>query len=606
MPSPGPVLASAASNTPATTIAAPTPATATASGPVWENDALEGVESEPTTAGGRALRAARNAALVAALVVVVAYASGIWFVPLWLANLAGHLPAADSVVWRLAFPLTSLLNPGALTAVLAGAVPGTVVDITGLPFFSEAAPFFLVGVGLEVVVSVYVCHLRTYRMNDALGSLACGLLNQVGGAAFAISMAPAYTAIWEAVGWSGASVTSPVSWWVGFLWIDFGYYAFHRASHELAWMWASHGVHHSSEEYNLTTALRQNLMDGVFGFAVYLPAALFVPLPLAAAHKSFNLLWQYYIHTRTVGRLGPLEWVLNTPSHHRVHHARNPAGIDRNFAGVFIIWDRLLGTFVDEGTLTEPLVFGVVPPIRGFSPLWANVVEWQGLLDRALAAPGLLPKLSLLCRRPGTRYSPKAAAFTYAPVPPVGHRVNPAGRWDPGVVVHPALAAYVWAHFALLAAVFFVGGAAWRAPSTAALGALIFGVSLHALTGFFEGDPWAPFIDAVRCAALAAVAATAAAAATNPATPTPLLRVIPWAASLPLSPAVATAAAALFAACVVGNLAAIVASPALRAAAAAKCGAAARLASWYAARFSGAPLPAPAAAPAADAAKKAA
>ena len=171
------------------------------------------------------------------------------------------------------------------------------------------------------------------------------------------------------------SPRSPAAWIALFFAVDLCYYAYHRASHRVNLLWAGHVVHHSSEEYNFSVALRQSwfgqqLTEWVF----FLPLALagFAP-SMFVVMLTLNTLYQFFIHTRLVGRLGPLEWVLNTPSHHRVHHGVNPRYVDRNYAGVFIVWDRLFGTFEPEGD--EP-VYGLVKPLGSFSPLWANVHRW--------------------------------------------------------------------------------------------------------------------------------------------------------------------------------------------------------------------------------------
>ena len=350
------------------------------------------------------------------------YASGLAFVPVWIAIEARGVPEPDSVLWRLVFPLQSLTSPTALHDVVASGDP------TRLPWFDEAAPWFLLAVVVEVVIDVALLGGRLYALNDAVGSLALGLLSRVGGAAFTVSMAPAYTAIFERWSFGGAKIETVWTWWVGFLAVDGAYWVFHLASHKLGWLWASHSVHHSSEYYNLTTALRQPLIDGIAAFVPYLAAAFVVPLPVVMAHKSFNLLWQFYLHTQVIGRLpAPIEYIFNTPSHHRVHHGRNPRAIDRNFASIFILWDRACGTFEDEdgpgAAAAGPLVFGVVPPLRSFSPVVATASEWLTIARKMRAARGVANKAALLVLGPAWRYSAKAGGVRATAVPPIGHRL---------------------------------------------------------------------------------------------------------------------------------------------------------------------------------------
>jgi hypothetical protein len=144
-------------------------------------------------------------------------------------------------------------------------------------------------------------------------------------------------------------------------------------------IWATHVVHHQSEEYNLTTALRQSMFQGLMSAPFYLPLAVmgFPPLMMLLAVTA-NTLYQFWIHTRLVDRLGPLEWVLNTPSHHRVHHGIDPQYVDKNYAGVLIVWDRLFGTFAPE---KEPVHYGTVKPLKSWNPVWANLAGWKDIWD---------------------------------------------------------------------------------------------------------------------------------------------------------------------------------------------------------------------------------
>lgn len=168
---------------------------------------------------------------------------------------------------------------------------------------------------------------------------------------------------------------SPWSWIGGFLLVDFAYYLFHWMSHRVNFMWAAHAVHHQSEHYNLSVALRQSWLQQVYSGFFYLPLALTgLPVGPFFLMSSLNTLYQFWIHTQLIDRLGPLEWFLNTPAHHRVHHGVDDEYIDRNYAGVFIIWDRIFKTFIDE---QFPPQYGVVKPLRSWNPGWANWEVWR-------------------------------------------------------------------------------------------------------------------------------------------------------------------------------------------------------------------------------------
>lgn len=286
-------------------------------------------------------------------------------------------------------------------------------------------------------------------------------------------------------------------------------------------MWASHAVHHSSTEYNLTTALRQNLINAVFGHFLYLPAALFVPFRLVASHMVFNLLYQYWIHTRMIGRLPwIIEFVFNTPSHHAVHHGRNPACIDKNFAGMLILFDRLYGTFFDEAwmpvlkqaedgkpvvgpdgqPLREEIVYGVIPPLQSISPITANLIEWQDLWHRLRTTPRWVDRLKIPFISPGWRYSAKESGLKWVPVGPIGHKYNPVRGYEPpspGVFA----STYAVVQLLLLAAVYFIPTIPWGTPLNGVIGALLFAPSLHCVTSILECGRRALRWEAVRLVA---------------------------------------------------------------------------------------------------------
>ncbi|MEW6362351.1 MAG: sterol desaturase family protein [Acidobacteriota bacterium] len=168
--------------------------------------------------------------------------------------------------------------------------------------------------------------------------------------------------------------------WIALFFIDdFAYYWFHRVSHESRLFWNFHVVHHSSEYFNLSVAVRQSWFSGLLHWIFYAPIMLlgFAPWMFATMH-GFNLIYQFWIHTRFIDRLGPLEYVLNTPSHHRVHHGVNNPYLDKNYAGVLIIWDRLFGSFVAE---TEEPTYGIIKPVNTYNPIRINLHAWQEMLD---------------------------------------------------------------------------------------------------------------------------------------------------------------------------------------------------------------------------------
>ncbi len=187
-------------------------------------------------------------------------------------------------------------------------------------------------------------------------------------------------------------------WLAAFLVEDLCYYAFHRFHHTTRIGWAAHVNHHSSEHYNLAVALRQSWTTPFTGFWFWLPMPLlgFHPL-MVFTLQSTSLIYQFWIHTQLINRLGAAEWVLNTPSHHRVHHGSNPQYIDRNFAGVLIIWDKIFGTFEPE---QEPVKYGLTKNIHSFNPLVIAFHEWRALLQSMRGLNGFLPRLREAFRAP--------------------------------------------------------------------------------------------------------------------------------------------------------------------------------------------------------------
>jgi sterol desaturase/sphingolipid hydroxylase (fatty acid hydroxylase superfamily) len=196
--------------------------------------------------------------------------------------------------------------------------------------------------------------------------------------------------------------TSPSALAALFIGSEFLYYWQHRASHRIRWMWATHSVHHSTTRFNLTAAIRLGWTGSISGnFLFFLPLTLFGFHPMMViAMLGINLFYQFFIHTEFVPRLGPLEWVLNTPNHHRVHHASNDACLDRNYGGILIVFDRLFGTFA-EPPAHQPLRYGLVGGKPSFNPVKTALGEWIAMLRDARNAKGTGAKLRALFGPPG-------------------------------------------------------------------------------------------------------------------------------------------------------------------------------------------------------------
>jgi alkylglycerol monooxygenase len=245
----------------------------------------------------------------------------------------------------------------------------------GMNYVEIAIPFFILAMLVEFLYGKLVKR-QTYRLADTVNSLQLGTLSRLMDVLRLGFSAVVFGAL---VGWLGISqwsMDSAWQWVAAFVAYDFCYYWKHRYGHEWRIMWASHIAHHQSEEFNLSTALRQTGTD-YLGFVFYIPLYLAgVPATAVITVGSLNLIYQFWVHTEHIRRLGPLEWIFVTPSNHRVHHARNPEYIDRNYGGVFILWDRLFGTFQDERA-DVPCVYGITTGLKSWNPLWANLHFWS-------------------------------------------------------------------------------------------------------------------------------------------------------------------------------------------------------------------------------------
>jgi len=262
-----------------------------------------------------------------------------------------------------------------------------------------AIPFFFLLILLEFLYG-FARGRNTYRINDTINSLSLGSISRLQGLVILGFSGLIYE--WIVANYQLTQLPDTSIWvWVScFVLYDLAYYWKHRLGHEMAIFWGSHVAHHQSEDFNLGTALRQTSID-FYGFLFYLPFFfLGYPAEILFTVVSLNLIYQFWVHTEHVPKLGPVEWLFVTPSNHRVHHARNKMYVDRNYGGVFIIWDRIFGSFQDELD-EEPVVFGLRKPLNSWNPVWANVhVYWRLILD-SLHAPGLSNKFKIWFKPPG-------------------------------------------------------------------------------------------------------------------------------------------------------------------------------------------------------------
>ncbi|KAM9512598.1 LOW QUALITY PROTEIN: alkylglycerol monooxygenase [Salvelinus alpinus] len=281
------------------------------------------------------------------------------------------------------------------------------------PYFQQATTFFMGLMVVELVVSLLKDGAQL-AFSDVVTSVSAGIISRMPtlfASGFEITT---YIYMWNnfcllELPWDSAA------WWLAFLAVDFAYYWVHRFAHELNLLWATHQVHHSSEYYNLSTALRQSLTQQFSSWVFYLPMALAVPPSVFAVHIQFNLVYQFWIHTEVIRDMGPLEWVLNTPSHHRVHHGRNYYCIDKNDRGTLIIWNRLFGTFAPDG---DKVVYGLVHKTNTLEILHIQFNYYKYLWRRYNRYKKIFNKLGVLWKGPSWKPG-KAKLGDHAEVPEV-------------------------------------------------------------------------------------------------------------------------------------------------------------------------------------------
>ncbi len=352
-----------------------------------------------------------------------------------------------------------------------------------------AVPGFFVLIGIELAWAKKR-GLRAYRFGDAVTDLSCGISSQIVQLLWAATQLAIYAWLYE----HARLVTlTPVwlAWLVAFVGVDFLYYWWHRLSHEVNVLWAAHVVHHQSEDYNLAVALRQSVLTSWTALPFYLPLAILgVPTLVFAIVHALSTLYQFWIHTELVGKMrGPIDWILNLPSHHRVHHAINAPYLDKNYGATLIVWDRLFGTYAEE---TEKPVYGITKALGSFNPMWAQIHYWFELGEMARAARRPLDKLRVWIASPAW----KPEGYVAPPVPRLAERI----KYDPpasGGVVR-----YVGVQYVIAIAVTFclmtwhgsIATPVMVLASVAVLGGLL------AFGALLEGRRWASWVEGARLA----------------------------------------------------------------------------------------------------------
>ena len=357
-----------------------------------------------------------------------------------------------------------------------------------------AIPVFLVLAALEAAAA----HRRMgerYKLGDLVSGLGCGTLDQVVNLAVGAGFLAVYAFVNQHVALFGLGARSAVTWIAAVLLHDLAYYLFHRASHRVNVLWAAHAVHHQSEDYTFAVSLRQGAIATWVSYLFYVPLAIAgIPVAVFVTVHGIYQVYQFFVHTRFIPALGPLEHVLATPVLHRVHHGRDADFLDKNYGGFFIFWDKLFGSFVPY---TREPDYGVTAGIRSWSPFWANLHPYAELARRARRAPTWRDAAQVWLRPPEWRATWDAPD---ARMPGYGE----------GLPRGVALYSLIQLALALAASLALLWpGAATTGAVRAALIVFVL-ATLVTVAAFWDHRPWARRAEAYRLAAVAAGAITLA------------------------------------------------------------------------------------------------
>ena len=265
-----------------------------------------------------------------------------------------------------------------------------------------AAPVFTFLILCEFLYG-YFRNKNNYRLNDTFTSLSLGMISRFPSYLRLGVQGLVYAWIYQSFNFGILDSYDAYVWVIAFVLYDLSYYWLHRCHHEIKILWASHVVHHHGEEFNLSTALRQTGTDFLFKWIFYCPLLfLGVPPEIFVTVAALNLIYQFWVHTEHIDRLGIIDYILVTPSNHRIHHAQNKEYVDANYGGVFIIWDRIFGTFIDERKDLKP-VYGTSKPLKSWNPFWANFEVWVEMIRDSWRTEKWSDKVGVWFSRPKWR-----------------------------------------------------------------------------------------------------------------------------------------------------------------------------------------------------------
>ena len=265
-----------------------------------------------------------------------------------------------------------------------------------------AAPIFTLMIMCEFLYG-YFKNKNNYRLNDTFTSISLGMISRFPSYLRLGVQGLVYAWIYQSFNLGILNSYDAYVWVIAFVLYDLSYYWLHRRHHEIKILWASHVVHHHGEEFNLSTALRQTGTDFFFKWIFYSPMLfLGIPPEIFVTVAALNLIYQFWVHTEHIDRMGILDYILVTPSNHRIHHAQNKEYIDANYGGVFIIWDRIFGTFIDERKDLKP-IYGTSKPLKSWNPFWANFEVWVQMFKDSYRTEKWSDKIKVWFSRPKWR-----------------------------------------------------------------------------------------------------------------------------------------------------------------------------------------------------------
>ncbi|XP_069983034.1 alkylglycerol monooxygenase [Penaeus vannamei] len=379
--------------------------------------------------------------------------------------------------------LLYLVSPNATTYQHEDEIPN---------YVNEAVPLFLAFILLEAAVRYSLG--REVRANESLASIGVGILHEATGFLTVGFILLGYEWLyqWRILDWAWDSL---VTWWASLLLVDMCYYWVHRANHEINFLWAVHQVHHSSEDFTLSSALRLSIFQRLVHFGFYQPLALLgIPKTSVVVHLGLNYLFQFWVHTDVIRKLGPIEWVFCTPSHHRVHHGSNKWCLDKNYGSVLIVWDRLFGTYQEEKE-GEEIVFGLVEQPQSMNGVWheffyfgevlqkaRGMSSWSDSLRAVFYGPGWVPGAPRL-GDPDAFPDVKAPRAKYDPQMPL---------WNVWYCIVHLFLALVFQQLLHARVMVFP----WY--TTAAYLFFIF-LTVGCVGGMQDGSWWAPYLETLRC-----------------------------------------------------------------------------------------------------------